>query len=97
MEMFWGPGMWGAVAIAGVVGWVVTNWLKVRHGYPLDDGAGGLIHPRGDGVLEKALADRDAKIKKLEERMRVLEQIVTDNYQSHDLAKEIEGLRAQDA
>jgi|SRR5687768_2966737 hypothetical protein len=46
--------------------------------------------PRGAG-LEGALAERDALIAKLEERVRVLERIATDD--SARLRAEIDGLR----
>ena len=31
-------------ALMFAVGWIVTTWIRARHGYPLDDGAGGQVH-----------------------------------------------------
>jgi hypothetical protein len=66
-------------------------------GYPLDDGMGHLAHksgPSSDEIAQqvaKALADRDATIAKLEERVRVLERVVTD--EATRVSNEIEQLR----
>jgi hypothetical protein len=77
-------------------GWVVNTWIRVKHGYPLGDGAGGQVHksPSPDAIADQvrqALESRDATIAKLEERVRVLERIVTDD--SRRVAHEIEALR----
>jgi hypothetical protein len=80
------------------VGWVITTWIRAKHGYPLDDGAGNLAHKSGassDEIAQqvaKALADRDATIAKLEERVRVLERVVTD--EGARVSREIEQLRS---
>jgi len=76
--------------------WVVNTWIRARHGYPIEDGAGRPVHrsPSPDAVADQvrqALASRDATIAKLEERVRVLERIVTDD--SRRVAHEIEALR----
>jgi hypothetical protein len=83
------------VALA-MVGWVISTWIRAKHGYPLDDGAGRPVYksPSPDAVADQvrqALASRDATIAKLEERVRVLERIVTDD--SRRVAHEIESLR----
>ena len=93
---FWG--FMPAIVLVSVVGWVVTTWIRAKHGYPLDDGAGHAVYKGAspDAVAEQvrqALASRDATIAKLEERVRVLERIVTDD--SSRVAREIESLRAQ--
>ncbi len=63
------------------VGWVLTTWIRAAHGYPIEDALGGAVHrlsPRENAKrLNEQLAARDAKIAKLEERVRVLERIVT--------------------
>jgi hypothetical protein len=80
-----------------MLGWVITTWIRAKHGYPIDDGAGNLAHKSGPSSEEiakhvaKALADRDATIAKLEERVRVLERVVTD--EGTRLSDEIEKLR----
>jgi hypothetical protein len=78
------------------IAWILTTWIRVKHGYPLGDGAGGQVHrsPSPDVIADQvrhALESRDATIAKLEERVRVLERIVTDD--SRRVAHEIEALR----
>jgi len=93
---FWGfmPSMFLIFGIA----WVVNTWIRAKHGYPLDDGAGHAVY-KGQSPekvaeqVRQALESRDATIAKLEERVRVLERIVTDD--SSRVAREIESLRAQ--
>ena len=34
-----------ALGALGIVGWMFTTWLRVKHGYPLDDGAGNMVEP----------------------------------------------------
>lgn len=46
-------------------------------------------------MLERELADRDDRANAIEERVRVLEKIITENYQSDTLAKEIDQLKEQ--
>jgi hypothetical protein len=80
------------------VGWVINTWIRAKHGYPLDDGAGNPVNKSAASAddiaahVKHALATRDATIAKLEERVRVLERIVTDD--SRRVAHEIEDLRA---
>jgi hypothetical protein len=50
------------------------------------------LPPMFEKMFEKAVADRDEKLLKMEARLRVLEQIVTDNYGSKKLAAEIDKL-----
>jgi hypothetical protein len=76
--------------------WIVNTWIRAKHGYPLDDGAGRPIHRSASpdalaDQVRQALASRDATIAKLEERVRVLERIVTDD--SRRVSHEIEALR----
>ena len=71
----------------------INTWIRAKHGYPLE----GRRH-RGDasaddvaGHVKYALRNRDETIAKLEERVRVLERIVTDD--SKRVSDEIEALR----
>lgn len=45
--------------------------------------------------LAQELADRDDRARALEERIRVLEKIITDNHSSYALSEEIEQLKEQ--
>jgi hypothetical protein len=72
---------------------VMTTWIRAKHGYPLESRR-GCSSPSPDevaGSVKHALATRDETIAKLEERVRVLERIVTDD--SRRVASEIEALR----
>lgn len=73
---------------------VMNTWIRVKHGYPLDDRRGCADASADDiaGHVKHALAKRDETITKLEERVRVLERIVTDD--SKRVAAEIDALRA---
>ena len=89
--LFWLP-----LGFCMMIGWVVTTWIRARHGYPLDDGAGGRVPRTGFRSadmesMEARLAERDAAIRDLEERVRVLERIVTDS--SAQVSAEIDRLR----
>ena len=94
MWPFWG--FMPAIMLVFAISWVVNTWIRAKHGYPLDDGAGHAVYkgPSPDAVayqVRQALAGRDATIAKLEERVRVLERIVTDD--SSRVSREIENLR----
>jgi hypothetical protein len=98
--MFEGP--FFVVAIVGIMtaGWLVNNWIRAKHGYPLEDEWGGKTaltdgdYPEVDQKI--ALLGRDneqpiGKISRLEERIAVLERIATNK--GTRLADEIESLR----
>jgi hypothetical protein len=97
--------VWVAIPIAAILAGVLRTWIRARHGYPLDSHGGRRRRGPGDGAghgsepfrpneigdLKAAVAARDALIAKLEERVRVLERIATDNPAA--LRDEIERLR----
>ena len=76
--------------------WVITTYIRARHGYPLSDDWGNPVHPvKRDDDSTKALAAENerlrATIDKLEERLKVLERIATDP--AERVSREIEELR----
>ena len=86
------------VGLAMTVGWVITTWIRARHGYPLEGAWGKEVYPRtGDEAMEriKLLSTENAQLKaelgSLKDRMANVERIVTDD--SHRLTQEIESLR----
>jgi cell division protein FtsB len=86
------------LAIIGMVmlAWVITTAIRAKHGYPIEDELGNIIHKTpADSELTKALAAENEQLKatvgRLEERLKVLERIATDP--SRQLADEIEKLR----
>nr|WP_298929554.1 hypothetical protein [uncultured Erythrobacter sp.] len=81
------------VAIS-TVGWLINNWIRAKHGYELEDEWGGKT-ARGDTAETKRLKaenrDLNNKLDSMQDRMVVLEKIVTDR--GYTLADEIEALR----
>ena len=76
--------------------WVITTYIRAKHGYPLTDDWGNPVHPvKRDDDATKALAAENerlrATIDKLEERLKVLERIATDP--AERVSREIEELR----
>ncbi len=87
----------GGVGFAGVVGWVITTWLKIKNGYPLESSWGKPLHPNGGGeamerikLISQENAQLRAELGSLKDRMAVLERIATD--QPSRLAAEIDSL-----
>jgi hypothetical protein len=88
----------GLVGIAAVLGWVLTTWLRIKHGYPLDGAWGQAIYPKtSDESVEriKLLSTENAQLRaeigSIKDRLATIERIVTDD--SHRLTPEIESLR----
>ena len=89
------------IVILGVLaigGWVLTTWLRIKHGYPLDGAWGQAIYPRtGDEAMEriKLLSGENAQLRaelgSIKDRLATVERIVTDD--GHRLTQEIEALR----
>jgi hypothetical protein len=95
--MFQGPSAVVAVVAVCIIGWLVNNWIRARHGYPLEDEWGGktakpvLPDNRQIELLSNENAELKGKLLRIEERVAVLERIATDK--SSRLADEIESLR----
>lgn len=94
---FGGPQFVLAIIGMSFLAWIITTWIRARHGYPIENEWGGMCS-LGDGTSDKAtkaLVDENAQLKatvgRLEERLKVLERIATDP--SRQLADEIEKLR----
>jgi coenzyme F420-reducing hydrogenase alpha subunit len=83
-----------AIIAISTGGWIITSWIRARHGYPIEGEFGGL-HERPADEATKALASENQQLKatvgRLEERMKVLERIATDP--TRRLDHEIEELR----
>jgi hypothetical protein len=82
----------------GVGGWVITTWLRIKHGYPLDGAWGQAIYPKkSDEAMERVRllsaenAQLRAELGSVKDRLANVERIVTDD--SHRLTQEIEALR----
>ena len=85
------------IVAVSVGGWVFTTWLKIKNGYPLENGWGQPLHPKTDResmerikLLTTENAQLRAELGSVKDRLETVERIVTD--QPLRLAKEIEGL-----
>jgi hypothetical protein len=88
-------GMLGVLAIGG---WILTTWLRIKHGYPLDGAWGQAVYPKSaDETVErvKLLSTENAQLRAelgaIKDRLATVERIVTDD--GHRISQEIEQLR----
>ena len=97
--MSWsGPEFVLAIIAISSVAWVVTTWIRARHGYPVENEWSGQAH-KGDAPpsarqIELIVAENaatKAQVSRLEERLAVMERIVTDP--GRRVATEIDALR----
>ena len=86
------------MAVIGIGGWVITTWLRIKNGYPLDGAWGQAIYPKtSDETIErvKLLSTENAQLRaelgSIKDRLATVERIVTDD--GHRLHQEIEALR----
>lgn len=89
------------IAILGVLaigGWILTTWLRIKHGYPLDGAWGQAVYPKSNDettervrLLSAENAQLRAELGSVKDRLANVERIVTDD--SHRLTQEIEALR----
>ena len=86
-----------AIIAMSTLGWVVTSWIRAKHGYPLEGEWGGKItksDPQADRKIELLSSENErltGQIDRLQERLAVLERIATDK--PARLADEIDSLR----
>ena len=85
------------VAVA-VTGWVITTWMRIKHGYPLDGAWGQAVYPqKSDETIERVRllsqenAQLRAEIGSVKDRLATVERIVTDS--GALLSREIDQLR----
>ena len=86
------------LGMLGIGGWILTTWLKIKHGYPHEDMWSQSIYRKtSDETMErvKLLTSENAQLKaelgSIKDRLATVERIVTDD--SHRLTQEIESLR----
>lgn len=101
------PSLISAIAPVGVIlaltvtiGWVVTTWLRVKNGYPLENMNGKPMFPQlSNDAMErvKLLAQENAQLRaevgSMKDRLQVLERIAVDR--GTRLADEIDNLPAK--
>ena len=79
------------------LGWVVTPWMRIKNGYPLESSWGKPIYPKNDQAVErvKLLTQENAELRaelgSLKDRLGNVERIVTDS--GYHLTSEIDRLR----
>jgi hypothetical protein len=99
-----GPGVIVMIVMLCTFGWLANNWIRAKHGYPLEDQWGGFLGLKEKGIhpslpLDNAETQRlkaenkalHEKVDAMQDRLVVLEKIVTDR--GYTLAAEIEALR----
>lgn len=84
--------------LAIAFGWIVTTWMRIKHGYPLESSWGKPIYPQhSNEAMErvKLLSQENARLRaelgSVKDRLQNVERIVTDG--AHRLSHEIEALR----
>mgnify|MGYP002777048748 CR=1 FL=1 len=89
--------MLAIVGVAGVVGWVITTWMRIKNGYPLETSWGQPLHPSSNKEAQERIklltqenAQLRAEIGSVKDRLATIERIVTDD--SSRLAREIDNL-----
>ena len=87
------------LGLIGILGWVFTTWLRVKHGYPLEGPWGQALHPKTDReaaerikLLTNENAQLRAEIGSIKDRLETMERIVTD--EPSKLSREIDQLRS---
>ncbi len=88
----------GIMAPIAIGGWVLTTWLRIKNGYPLDGQWGQALYPKRDDetvervkLLTQENAQLRAELGSMKDRLQVVERIVTDA--PLRLANDIETLR----
>ena len=73
------------LGLIAILGWIFTTWLRVRHGYPLENTWGMPIHPKTDReaaerikLLSSENAQLRAELGSVKDRLETLERIATD-------------------
>ena len=86
------------IAVTGTVGWVITTWLRIKHGYPLEGSWGNAVYPKTNdqamqriALLTSENAELQAQLGSVKDRLATVERIVTDS--GYHLTAQIEALR----
>ncbi len=96
--MDWGsPTFVLAIIAIATGGWIINNWIRARHGYPLENEWGGMTEKPENGqqkLLQAENRELKDQVEHMQDRLAVLERIVTDK--GYTLSEEIEQLRKLD-
>lgn len=97
--MDWGgPEFVIAIVAISTIGWLISTWIRARHGYPIENEWSGMSH-RGDrpessrkvALLTQENERLTGQVSRLEERIATLERIATDP--AERTARDIEQLQ----
>jgi hypothetical protein len=87
------------IMVMAMAGWIITTWLRVKNGYPLDGAWGQAVYPqRNEETVErvKLLSQENAQLRaelgSIKDRLAVVERIATDP--AERTAREIDALRS---
>ena len=87
----------GFACTAITIGWVLTTYMRIKNGYPLENSWGKAVYPKTDAeaverikLLTQENAQLRAEMGAIKDRLSTVERIVTDD--SHRLTQEIEAL-----
>ena len=85
------------MTVAGVGGWLLNTWLRIKNGYPLETSWGQPLHPASDREAAERIklltadnAQLRAELGSVKDRLENLERIATD--QPSRLSREIDAL-----
>ena len=85
------------IVAVSVGGWVITTWLRIKNGYPLETSWGKPLHPNSDRESQeriKLLSSENAQLRaelgSVKDRLETIERIVTD--EPARLSREIDQL-----
>ena len=95
---FGGPEFVLVIIALSTFGWIITSWIRAKHGYPLENEWGGRVSkdlgPEASHRITQLTAENEelrALSSRLGERIEVLERIATDP--AARTAREIHDLR----
>jgi hypothetical protein len=96
--MSWGgPEFVVLIILISTLGWVANNWIRARHGYPVENEWSGVTRreegPEATRRIELLTSENEglkSQMGRLEDRIAVLERIATDP--AVRTAREIESL-----
>lgn len=96
--MTWSGPLFVILIIAiSTAGWLISTWIRARHGYPIENEWSGMTYSddgRSDRKVDELSQENAAlkdHVRRLEDRLKVLERIATD--ESGRIEREIEKLR----
>jgi len=94
---FGGPAFVIAIIAVCMGGWLISTWIRAKHGYPIENEWGGTVarnDPEAERKVNLLTSENEklhGKVTRLEERIAVLERIATDP--AARTAREIDELR----